>query len=162
MNARATLQEYIDAQESHAAIVYGLRSIKTCGGVWHCVGPHAGQLERAKQAAARELGVEVGVGYMDNYREYQLTEQLRAAKVAAAARVKSAREGRKAFGGVRQLRLAIAEDRALCFTEGCSELTSSAPGDYYCDACVEAQQAEQGDELAAFDAFHEFADAVAV
>lgn len=48
-----------------------------------------------------------------------------------------------------------------CFTEGCTTQIADEPGNYYCDECVTEQQREQGDELAAFDAYHRFADACA-
>lgn len=105
MNARAALQEIIDAQQSYDAIEYGLRSIKTCGGAFHCVGPHAGQLTVALYEAGRLLGRGGPIP-----RDNGIKVLLQAAKVKAAARLKAAKAARKAFGGVRQLRLAIAAD----------------------------------------------------
>jgi Zn finger protein HypA/HybF involved in hydrogenase expression len=46
-----------------------------------------------------------------------------------------------------------------CF--GCGTSIADVPGNAYCPECVEAQTIEQGDELAAFDAFHAYADRVA-
>ena len=46
-----------------------------------------------------------------------------------------------------------------CFT--CKRQIRDLPGNYYCDLCVQKQKREQGDELAAFDAYHEYADACA-
>lgn len=109
MNAREALQERIDAQESYDAIVYGLRSIKVCRGALYCTGPHAGQLARAKTEAASVLGEPVLSVVTDTYREYQVTLKIQAAKVKAAERLRAAKAALKGLGGVKQLRLAIAD-----------------------------------------------------
>jgi len=49
---------------------------------------------------------------------------------------------------------------ATCF--GCGTDVPDESGTYYCPTCVEAQLAEQGDELAAFDAYHAWADRVSI
>jgi cytochrome c551/c552 len=43
-----------------------------------------------------------------------------------------------------------------CF--GCHVPIPDTPGNAYCPECIAAQVAEQGDERAAFDAFHRYAD----
>lgn len=45
-----------------------------------------------------------------------------------------------------------------CFTEGCEAELPGEAGVYYCDQCVERQTAAHQEELAAFDAFHDWAD----
>lgn len=107
MTAQALLQARIDAQQDYDAVVYGLRSISTCGSSHSCVGVHAGQLHRAAWAAARALDREAnsilyaGGGHSTGF-------LLKQAKDVLAERLKAAKAELKAVGGVRQLRLALA------------------------------------------------------
>lgn len=48
-----------------------------------------------------------------------------------------------------------------CFTEGCATTLAATPGNYYCPACIAEQTTAHAAELAAFDEYHEFADAIA-
>lgn len=45
---------------------------------------------------------------------------------------------------------------ATCY--GCGAAVPDEPGRYYCDPCVARQLAAQGDETAAYDDYHAFAD----
>lgn len=101
MTAAQLLQERIDAQQSLDAIEYGLRSIEACDGWLYCTGIHAGQLVRACYEAGRVLGRD-GAVVLDN----GCARLLRLARDQARARLKAAKVD---CGGVRQLRLALAE-----------------------------------------------------
>lgn len=49
------------------------------------------------------------------------------------------------------------EQHRKCY--GCEAVVPDEPGVYYCDDCVVKQMADQGDERAAFDAYHRWVDA---
>jgi hypothetical protein len=80
---------------------------------------------------------------------------IRDALKTAREELKSAEAAKKSIGGIRQLRLAIA---AECDCHGCGNVRLAGGGEYYCADCIAEQQAEQGDELSAYDAYHEWAD----
>ncbi|MCA1571185.1 MAG: hypothetical protein LC798_12880 [Chloroflexi bacterium] len=99
--AAENLQTYIDAQQDVDALTYGLRSIKTCGRVSTCTGPHAGQLVRAAQTAARVLGRVIVPSDDPTVTPWLIREALKLAKDDLKL-AKSERGGRK------QERLALA------------------------------------------------------
>lgn len=105
MTATQTMQSWIDAQQDLDAIEYGLRSIKTCGSAW-ATGPHAGQIARAESAAEKILGKSMSK-YHPGY-----TWDLQQAKRKARLSRDEARAGKKALGGIRQLRLALRDEWA--------------------------------------------------
>lgn len=151
MTATQTMQTWIEAKESVATLDYGLRSIKTCRGEWYCTGPHARQLADARREAACILRGDAGQAPAMDAR--WIREALRQAREW----LKYVEQERKAIGGLRQLRLAIA---AECDCYGGCGTRLAGGGEYYCDACIATQRAEQGDELANFNAYHEWADQI--
>jgi hypothetical protein len=147
--ATTTLQNWIDAKERADTLDYGLRSIKACGTEHACTGAHGAQLVRAKYEASRILrGTEDQWHAMD---AHWIREALRRAR----EELKSAAAAKKSIGGIRQLRLAIA---AECDCHGCGNVRLAGGGEYYCAACIAEQQAAYGDELSAYEAYHEWAD----
>lgn len=100
---QAAIQAAIAAQQSLDTIEYGLRSVKVCGGAYRCTGPHAGQLSAACAEAGAVLG-QAGAVQLDNGTEFLL----RRAKAEARLTLDAAKAERKAIGGIRQQRLALA------------------------------------------------------
>lgn len=152
MIASQTIQKWIIAKERVATLDYGRRSITECGGEHRCTGPHGAQLVRAKYEAARTLrGDESQWAAMDSY-------WIRHALKQARAELKTIEAEKKAIGTVRQLRLAIA---AECECYGCGAVRLAGGGAYYCDACIAEQTEMHAAEVAAFDRYHDYADAIA-
>lgn len=187
MTATQTIQSWIEAKERVATLDYGLRAIKGRAELRAEIARFASnreayltRLERAdaetaakyahnpwardaandglmfraftrQQEAAQALAEELTGKGIYAYDEFTLRRLLKEAR----EELKLAEAAKKAHGTLRQLRLAIADE---CDCYGCGEVRLAGRGAYYCDACVAAQQAEQGDERSAYDAFHEWAD----
>lgn len=108
----ATMQLRIDAQQALDGIEYALRSIKACGGSTFCTGIHAGQLARGIHAAA-DIGITIESNGRDGWGAPDLrAEGLREAKKQATELLKLAKADLKAIGGIKQLRLAFADEGA--------------------------------------------------
>jgi hypothetical protein len=101
MTAQALLQGRIDAQQRLDALVYALRSVKVVGSL-NGYGAHARQIIDGQLAAAVVLR-----GDREQWRAMD-AHWLRVAKDQATEELKAAKAALKDFGGVRQLRLALA------------------------------------------------------
>lgn len=106
--AAQEIQRVIDAQQDLDALTYGLRSLDQYRPITaaSCAGAHYGQAERAAIIATRLLerieGAEV---------ERDLSSAawwIRMAKKKAQENLREAKAARKALGGLRQQRLALA------------------------------------------------------
>lgn len=112
MSAARWLQHRIEAQQLLDDIEYGLRSIKVCGSALHCTGVHAGQLDRACEAAALFLDREPSA-IRHSQGGHGTRERLLEAKKIAAETLKETKAViREEIGTATQLRLAIAAQSA--------------------------------------------------
>lgn len=113
-SAQALLQDRIELEQWLSDIEYALRSLKLCGRANSCTGPHIGQLWRGCEAGALVLDTSADLlRYTCDSQGYSnLPERLREARGIFRECLAETKAELKTIGGVRQLRLMLAEEGA--------------------------------------------------
>jgi hypothetical protein len=109
MRAQTLMQDRIDAEQWLSDVEYALRSIKACGSSLHCTGVHAGQLSRGLAVAREWVDFSTLHARTGSEGSYTATA-LRDARDQLRELLKGIKAELKAIGGVKQLRLALAEE----------------------------------------------------